>query len=225
MQEIQQTQADFDAFWSNPKLGGTESDKAYNFTLFGYKTANDACQTFFDRIHKLQSETTFAKDTLVAASAAAGVIAGLSGATANVMTALFAGTGLIPSTVDNFNKIFLLAGAADELAGQVLAGMTDYQKSNPASGTLTKEAAINNVRANAQWCSIAFMTFLVRESVKGAEIKNVSGNGTGTTTGSTTTTTTTTGGPPLLGSSGQTTQTTTTRAPKGARFGGIEIIR
>src|SRR5690242_4358697 len=95
-QAIQQSQQEYDAVWIN--FGASEPERAANFTLFGYKRASDACQTFFENVRKLQDETTFTKDTLVAASAAAGVIAGLSGVTANVMTALFAGTGLIPST-------------------------------------------------------------------------------------------------------------------------------
>jgi hypothetical protein len=168
---IQQTQQEFDSMWTG--FGATEAERAATFTLFGYKRASDACQTFFENARKLQDETTFAKDTLVAASAAAGIIAGLSGVTANVLTALFAGTGLVPSTVDNFNKIFLLSAVADELAGQVFAGMEDYQTKHPASATTTKEDAIRNVRANASWCSLPFMNYLVKTSVASVRTNNV----------------------------------------------------
>lgn len=218
-QAIQQTQAEFDNVWSG--FGGSETERAANFTLFGYKRASEACQTFFNNARKLQNETTFIKDTLVAASAAAGVIAGLSGATANVMTALFAGTGLVPSTVDNFNKIFLLSAAADELAGQVYAGMEDYQAKHPASLTASKEDAIRNVRANATWCSIAFMNYLVKASVGSVKVENVpagTGTGAGQQTGAQ---------PPGVGATGPGGPQVILRStqPEVGRFGGIVIRR
>jgi hypothetical protein len=208
-QAIQQSQQEFDVVWAT--FGASDAERAANFTLFGYKRASDACQTFFENARKLENETTFAKDTLVAASAAAGVIAGLSGVTTSVLTALFAGTGLVPSTIDNFNKIFMLSSVADELAGQVSAGMEDYQARHPASRTATKEDAIRNVRANASWCSIAFMSYLVKASVSSVRTSNapvVEAPPPGVRS------------PPLLGAA----------APRAAgptigRFGGIEITK
>lgn len=159
---------DFNLVWV--QLGETEADRAREFTLFGYKRAREACGSFFKQVRELQGKTQFAKNTIVAAASAAGVIAGLSGATATAMTALFAGTGLLPATIDDFGKMFLYASVVDELEPLIYSGMSDLEEKKKAPATVTsKEEAIFAVRQYAELCTISFMSYAVKTALNSTE--------------------------------------------------------
>ena len=149
------------------------------YVLTGYDKADRACDEFFVRIKTLRSETTFTKDTLVAAGAAAGVVASIVSAGTTALTTLFGATGLVPSAVDNFNKLFLLSEIADDIAPKISTAMAEYRTKNPVKGT-DRITAVDRVREHAQACTIPFMIHLAKTGTANTkvEVKDTTGGNT-----------------------------------------------
>jgi hypothetical protein len=137
---------------------------AQYFVMAGYDLARSNCQTFFDKNRLLRSETSFAKDTLVALGTAAGTIAGLAGATAQVLTAVLGTTGIVPVGIDNFNKTFLNSEIADSVQPMVRTGMEQYRKANPAANA-TPLTAVDMVRGHAELCTLGSMLDMTRAAL------------------------------------------------------------
>jgi hypothetical protein len=137
---------------------------AQYFVMQGYDLAARNCDTFFAKNRELRSDTSFAKDTLVAMGTAAGVLAGLAGATATALTAVLGTTGIVPTTLDNFNKTYLMSDIADAVAPKVHSAMQDFRAANdPSKATMLN--APNMVREYARICTVASMVDIAKTAL------------------------------------------------------------
>lgn len=141
-----------------------DTQTAQYFVMAGYELAQSNCQKFFDKNRLLRSETSFAKDTLVGLATAAGTIAGLAGATTQVLTAVLGTTGIVPMGIDNFNKTFLNADIADTIQPKVRTGMEQYRKVNPATKA-TPLNAVQLVRSHAELCTLGSMLDMTKAAL------------------------------------------------------------
>ena len=116
-----------------PSAGDMETSREY--VTRGYDLAERSCVIYFARLKQLRNETTFISDTLVSLFAAGGIIAGLAGAAAPVLVALFAGAGFVPSTIQNFNSVYLLAEVGDDLYPSINQSMARFRAGHPADGS------------------------------------------------------------------------------------------
>lgn len=126
----------FQKEWAN--LGGTsmsDPEKAKRYVVHGFDLAERSCLQYFVKIRETRNKTTFASNTLSSLFAAGGVIAGLSGVAAPVLVGIFAGAGLVPSTVKSFNNIYLLAEVADDLYPAIQQQMADYRADHNPDGS------------------------------------------------------------------------------------------
>ncbi|MBS0538238.1 MAG: hypothetical protein JSR47_05755 [Proteobacteria bacterium] len=158
-----------------------EPGAAQEYVARGYDLADRACILYFAKLKQLRNETTFASDTLSAVFAAGGVIAGLSGAAAPVLVGIFAGSGLVPNTVKNFNSIYLLAEVGDDLYPAITLTMANFRLAHPADRELTPTVNPDNrldstlqvgkwtaqqlVQQYASLCSLPSMTAAVVSGV------------------------------------------------------------
>ena len=164
--QIDQTSRAFEDSWKELKGAGasaTDQQKAQYFVTIGYERAASQCQVYFERLTSARQQNAFAKDTLVAAHTAAGLITTLAGASTGVIAALFGATGIVPATVDNYNKTFLLAEIADELYPKISGAMAHYRAQFPPEATnfpdnpTAKYRALEYVRSHASICTLPAM--------------------------------------------------------------------
>jgi len=169
-------QGEFDTQWDNfasrsGAQNGNDNDTAKVFVSAGYRLAEEKCSLFFAKAKELEERNTFWKDTATTASAAAGTVLGLASAPLGVLTGIFGASGLAPKVIDDFNSIFLLSAASDELAGTVIGGMEKFQQDNAVkdftcSGKADCQSrAVALVRAHANYCTINTLLALVKASV------------------------------------------------------------
>lgn len=119
-----------------------ENAAAREYVTRGYDLADRACIKYFAGLKQLRNETTFTADTLSAVFAAGGVIAGLSGVAAPVLVGIFAGSGLVPNTIKNFNSIYLLAEVGDDLYPAITLTMANFRARHPADGAVDKDGKL-----------------------------------------------------------------------------------
>jgi hypothetical protein len=186
----------FQTQWNNFFTSGNKDDPAaisnaaLSYVTHGYDLAERSCLEYFTTLRSLRNQTTFYSNTLAALFAAGGVIAGLSGVAAPILVGLFAAGGLVPSSVQSFNKIYLLAEVGDDLYPAIVQGMAEFRALNPADGTVARDTAGNVisptidrwnadtlVRQHATLCSLPVMSTAITQSVTNLKL-NVEDNGT-----------------------------------------------
>jgi hypothetical protein len=189
-------QRDLDQVWRGIP-GGTDGEKAVYFVNAGFKRVEEECGRFFSATARLQSETSFAKDTLTSAASAAGVIASLATAPTTVLTGIFGASGLFPKVVDDFNQIFLFASVSDELSGQIKSALEDHSSQNsvdPPSGASfcvgtsdCQRKATKLVHDHAYFCTISNLKHVVKTSVANSCVTSAPPSGAPATGGTVTT--------------------------------------
>lgn len=108
----------------------TDAERAKLYVYHGYDLSERACLLYFTRLRQLRNDTTFLSDSLGAVFAAGGIVAALSGVASPVLVGLFAGAGLVPSTIQSFNNIYLLAAVGDDLYPTITQTMATYRNTH-----------------------------------------------------------------------------------------------
>lgn len=163
--------------WNSARQGRTISDDqlAVRYVAHGYDLADRACLQYFTKLRELRSRNNFTSNTLSAIFAAGGVVAGLSGVAAPILVGLFAAGGLVPSTVESFNNIYLLAEVGDDLYPKIYDAMAKFRAESPADGSgkvaIDRWNAEMLVQQYAALCSLPFMTAAVNQGVSSLDIQ------------------------------------------------------
>ncbi len=163
--------------WNSARQGRTISDDqlAVRYVAHGYDLADRACLQYFTRLRELRNRNNFTSNTLSAIFAAGGVVAGLSGVASPILVGLFAAGGLVPSTVESFNNIYLLAEVGDDLYPKIYEAMAKFRAESPADGSgkvaIDRWNAEMLVQQYAALCSVPFMTAAVNQGVSSLDIQ------------------------------------------------------
>jgi hypothetical protein len=171
--------------WPDIAQGTADQTTIRRFVSHGYDLADQACVLYFTRLRQLRNETNFATTTLTSLFAASGVITALSGGTFGAVAGLFTATGLVPSTVQSFNNIYLLAEVSDDLYPAVYQAMAAARAAHPADGsqavgadgtplapqpTLTPWNAGQLVRQYATLCTLPALSATVNKGVSNTKL-------------------------------------------------------
>lgn len=152
----------------------TEPALALHYVAHGYDLADRACLQYFTKLREIRNQTTFVSNTLSALFAAGGVIAGLSGVASPILVGLFAAGGLVPSTVESFNNVYLLAQVADDLYPKAAEAMAKYRLEHPADNVATTSFNRFNARERVQeyatLCSLPFMTAAINHGISNLQL-------------------------------------------------------
>lgn len=178
--EYQTFQTEWNRFLASQKAGDPAAvqNAASNYVAHGYDLADRSCLEYFTALRSLRNQTTFYSNTLSTLFAAGGVIAGLSGVAAPILVGLFAAGGLVPSTVESFNRIYLLAEVGDDLYPAIYRGMAAFREEHLASGAdVDRWTADSLVRQHATLCSLPVMQTAVTQGVTNLTL-DVGDNGT-----------------------------------------------
>lgn len=179
--EYQTFQTEWNAFLSSQKAGDPAAvqNAASSYVAHGYDLADRSCLEYFTMLRSIRNQTTFYSNALATLFAAGGVIAGLSGVAAPVLVGLFAAGGLVPSTVQSFNRIYLLAEVGDDLYPAISKGMATFRENHPANATtVTRWTADSLVRQHATLCSLPVMQTAVTQGVTNLKLDVDDDNGT-----------------------------------------------
>ena len=139
------------------------------FVAAGYDLTDQQCDRFFTAVYNLRNNLSFTKDTLVSAASAASVFAGIAGVSAKVLTALAGGTGLIPTSINNYQQVYLMASVPNETRNLVFDGMAAWRAKYPPGSITSATDARSVVRGYANYCTLPSITQFVSDSVKSSK--------------------------------------------------------
>lgn len=155
-----------------PEKPLSDDDVAKAYVTSGYDLAEKACLDFFVKVRQIRNDTAFAKDVIRNAMASAGLISALATAPTSVLAGLFGATGVAPSIIGDYEKIFLFVDAGDSLYPQVYGAMHSYRIKFPVNDAdkVNFYTADMRVRQHATMCSLPYLTFLLKTAVKDVSI-------------------------------------------------------